>query len=261
MPSTVRVESEEAWAWVFLNRPERRNALNARLIADLIAALDELETKSAIRVVLLSGEGKAFCSGLDLEALQQLSGKSFEENLEDSQRYAHLLKRVYLYPKPVIAVINGAAIAGGCGLASVCDFSLAASTAKLGYTEARIGFVAAIVSYFLLRCVGERVARDLLLTARVIDAAEALRLGLVNQVVEPGELVSRALNLARQLCENSPQSLKATKQLLARLSSADLDSALDYACELNAASRSSADCIEGIAAFLEKRSPRWKLSG
>jgi methylglutaconyl-CoA hydratase len=187
-----------------------------------------------------------------------MSRQSLEESLEDAQRYARLLKRIYLYPKPMIAVLNGAAIAGGCGLASVCDLILAATTVKLGYTEARIGFVAAIVSYFLVRCVGEKTARELLLTARLIDAAEALRLGLVNEVVEVSQLVSRASELARQLSENSPQSIRSTKTLLAKISSPDLDAALDYACELNAASRSSADCVEGIAAFLEKRAPVWK---
>jgi methylglutaconyl-CoA hydratase len=195
---------------------------------------------------------------LDLDALQRMSHQSLEESLEDAQRYARLLRRIYLYPKPTIAVLNGAAIAGGCGLASACDLILAGATVKLGYTEARIGFVAAIVSYFLVRCVGEKTARELLLTARLIDAAEALRFGLVNEVVEASQLVSRAGELARQLSENSPQSLRSTKALLAKISSPDLDAALDYACELNAASRSSADCIEGIAAFLEKRAPVWK---
>jgi methylglutaconyl-CoA hydratase len=258
MLTTVRLQHEERWAWVSLNRPEKRNALNSQLIADLTAALDQLEGNTETRVVLLTGEGKAFCSGLDLEALQRMSSQSFEESLDDAQRYARLLKRIYLYPKPVIAVLNGAAVAGGCGLASVCDLILAVPAAKLGYTEARIGFVAAVVSYFLVRCVGEKTARELLLTARLIDAAEALRLGLVNEVVEASKLTSRAGELARQLSENSPQSLRSTKMLLAKISSPDLDAALDYACELNAASRSSADCIEGIGAFLEKRAPVWK---
>jgi methylglutaconyl-CoA hydratase len=258
LKNTVLIQQEERWAWVSLNRPEKRNALNSQLIAELTAALDELERKPEVRVILLTGEGKAFCSGLDLEALQQMRSKSFEESLEDSRRYAHLLKRIYLYSKPVLAVLNGAAIAGGCGLASVCDFTLAADTAKLGYTEAKIGFVAAVVSYFLIRCVGEKRSRDLLLTARLIDPSEALRFGLVNEVIEPAQLIARARELARQLCENSSQSLRASKALLAKISSPDLDAALDYACELNAASRSSADCIEGIAAFLGKRSPNWE---
>jgi methylglutaconyl-CoA hydratase len=257
MAATVRLQQEERWSWIFLNRPHKRNALNSQLITELTAALDDQEARPEIRLILLTGEGNVFCSGLDLEALQQMRTRSFEDNLEDSQRYAQLLKRIYLYPKPVIAVLNGAAIAGGCGLASACDFTLSASTAKLGYTEARVGFVAAIVSYFLVRCIGEKASRDLLLTARLIEASEALRLGLVNEIVAPDQLVLRATALARQLCENSPQSLRSSKAVLARINSPDLDAALDYACELNAAARASADCLEGVAAFLEKRAPRW----
>jgi methylglutaconyl-CoA hydratase len=256
--TTVRIELEERWAWIVLNRPEKRNALNLQLMADLAQTFAELENREEVRVVLLTGEGKAFCSGLDLEALQQFSHRNFEESLIDSKRYASLLKAIYLFPKPVVAVLNGPAIAGGCGLVSVCDLALAAESAKLAYTEGRIGFVAAIVSYFLVHAVGEKVARELLLTARVVDAHEALRMGLVNEVVESSRLQARARELARHLCENSPQSMQGTKALLARIASSDLDSALNYACELNARSRSSADCIEGVAAFLEKRPPRWK---
>ncbi len=256
--STIRIDYEEQWAWVVLNRPERRNALNKQLLTELSRALEELEAKPELRVVLLTGEGKAFCSGLDLEELQQMHGKSFEDSLEDSRRYSDLLKQLYLYPKPIIGVLNGPAVAGGCGLASVCDLVLAAESARLGYTEAKIGFVAAIVSYFLARCVGDKAIRDLLFTGRLITPQEGFRIGLVNEVVEDSQLATRARALARQLSCNSPQSIQASKQLQARIASPDLDEALDYACQLNARSRSSADCIEGVAAFLEKRPPRWK---
>jgi methylglutaconyl-CoA hydratase len=255
--NTIRIEHEERWAWIYLNRPDRRNALNTELLNELRQSLAELEANSEIRVVILTGEGKAFCSGLDLEELQQMHLKSFAESLADSRRYAEVLKQIYLYSKPVIAALNGPAIAGGCGLASVCDLVVAARSARLGYTEAKIGFVGAIVSYFLARSVGERTARDLLLTARHIEAEEACRLGLVNEVVEDTELLPRVRELTRQLCANSAQSIRASKALLVRIVSPDLDEALDYACELNARSRSSADCIEGIAAFLEKRPPKW----
>jgi methylglutaconyl-CoA hydratase len=255
--NTIRIAHEERWAWIHLNRPDRRNALNTELLDELRTALTELEAGPAVRAVILTGEGKAFCSGLDLEELQQMHKKSFEESLEDSRRYAGLLKQIYLYSKPVIAALNGPAIAGGCGLASVCDLVVAARSARLGYTEAKIGFVAAIVSYFLARNVPEKTVRDLLFTARHIDAAEAHRLGLVNEVVEDLELQSRVRELARQLCANSAQSIQASKALLAKIISPDLDEALEYACELNARSRSSSDCIEGVAAFLEKRPPKW----
>jgi methylglutaconyl-CoA hydratase len=255
--NTIRIEHDERWAWVYLNRPDRRNALNAELLNELRTALTELESNAQVRVVIITGEGKAFCSGLDLEELRRMHQKSFEESLADSRRYADVLKQIYLYSKPVIAALNGPAIAGGCGLASVCDLVVAARSARLGYTEAKIGFVAAIVSYFLVRSVGEKTARDLLFTARHIEAEEACRLGLVNEVVEDTELLPRVRELSLQLCANSAQSIRASKALLARIVSPDLDEALAYACELNARSRSSADCIEGVAAFLEKRPPKW----
>lgn len=256
--NTIRIEYEERWAWVVLNRPEKRNALNRQLLEELGQALEELKVKPELRVVLLTGEGKAFCAGLDLEELQQMQRKSFDDSLADSRRYADLLRQMYLYPRPIIAALNGPAVAGGCGLASVCDLVLAAESARLGYTEAKIGFVAAIVSYFLTRCVGDKAVRDLLFSGRLITAQEALRIGLVNEVVEDSALPSRARERARELSDNSLQSIQASKQLLARIASPDLEDALDYACQLNARSRSSADCIEGVAAFLEKRPPRWK---
>ena len=255
--NTIRIEHEERWAWVYLNRPDRRNALNAELLNELRTALTELESNATVRVVIIIGEGRAFCSGLDLEELQRMHQKSFEESLADSRRYADVLKQIYLCSKPVIAALNGPAIAGGCGLASVCDLVVAARSARLGYTEAKIGFVAAIVSYFLVRNVGDKTARDLLFTARHIEAEEACRLGLVTEIVEDIDLLPRVRELSRQLCANSAQSIRASKALLARTVSPDLNESLDYACELNARSRSSADCIEGVAAFLEKRLPKW----
>jgi len=253
----IRTELEERWVWIILNRPEKRNALNSELTLELDRQLAAYEEGVEPRVVIISGEGNAFCSGLDLEELKKMSGKSFAETLHDARNYAQLLKRIYLHPKPIIAAVNGPAVAGGCGLASVCDLTIAASTAKLGYTEAKIGFVPVIVSYFLVRIMGEKNAREILMTARLMEAVEAQRLGLVNEVVEMGELRSRARAAARQLSENSPHSLKLTKLLLAKLSAADLDEALEYGCELNAQSRSAPDCVEGVTAFLEKRSPKW----
>ncbi len=256
--ATVHTELEDRWQWVSLNRPEKRNALNPELIAELDEVLKADANNPEVRVVILTGEGKSFCAGLDLESLQQMSQRTYEESLEDSRRYAQLLKRIYLHPKPVIAALNGDAVAGGCGLALACDITVAASTAKLGYTETKIGFVPAIVSFFLIRSIGEKQARELLLTGRLIEAAEARQMGLVHEVVDPADLRNRGREIARQLCENSPQALETTKKLVAEIASLDLETALSYACEVNARSRSTSDCIEGLAAFLEKRPPRWK---
>jgi methylglutaconyl-CoA hydratase len=169
-----------------------------------------------------------------------------------------MFRALYEFPKVTIAAVNGPAIAGGTGLALLCDFTLAVPEAKFGYTEVRIGFVPAIVSTFLLRQVGEKQARDLLLTGRIFGADEAARLGLVNEVVVPDKLMSRARELAAQLMENSPSSLRATKQLLNDHARAQLDAEIEAAVRENAAIRGTADFREGISSFLEKRKPVWK---
>ncbi|MGA9554554.1 MAG: enoyl-CoA hydratase-related protein, partial [Candidatus Sulfotelmatobacter sp.] len=199
----------------------------------------------------------AFCSGMDLENLKALIGRSPEENLKDSQTMVQLFRSLYEFPKPTIAAVNGAAIAGGTGLALLCDFTLAVPEAKFGYTEVRIGFVPAIVSTFLLRQVGEKQARDLLLTGRIFGAEEAASMGLIKEIVAPESLMTRARELAALLMENSPASLRATKKLLTDHGRAELDAQIGTAVRENAAIRTTADFREGIASFLEKRKPAW----
>jgi methylglutaconyl-CoA hydratase len=253
---TIAVNYAEGVATLTLNRPDKRNAISYELIDDLLRALDELKNSSA-QVLILTGAGKAFCSGMDLDNLKTLSGRSPEQNLEDSKRMASLFRSLYDFPKPTIAAVNGAAVAGGTGLATLCDFTLAVPEAKFGYTEVRIGFVPAIVSTFLLRQVGEKIARDLLLTGRLFDAQEALRIGLINEIVAPEKLLDRARELAGRLMENSPASLAYTKRLLSSHARVELDAQIEAATRENAGIRSTADFREGIAAFLEKRKPKW----
>ena len=253
---TIQLSRAAGIATITLNRPDKRNAISYELIQELLAVLGEVAASSAL-VVILTGAGKAFCSGMDLENLKDLLGRSPEQNLKDSETMARLFRSLYDFPKPTIAAVNGAAIAGGCGLATLCDFTLAVPEAKFGYTEARIGFVPAIVSTFLLRQVGEKHARDLLLTGRIITAAEAHRLGMVNEIVSSEKLMARARELAEQLMENSPESLACTKRLLSDLARRDLDAQLQSAVKENAAIRGTADFREGISSFLEKRKPRW----
>src|SRR6185369_13901466 len=198
--NTLTLTYEDRVAFITLNRPEKRNAVSFELVSELLAALDEIE-QSPAQVVIVTGAGKAFCAGLDLEELKGLLGKTHDENVRDSARMAELFRRVYDFPRPMIAAVNGAAIAGGTGFATMCDFTLAVPEAKFGYTEVRIGFVPAIVSSMLVWQVGHKVARDLLLTGRLFDAAEAHALGLVNEVVEPSRLLARARELASQLME------------------------------------------------------------
>jgi methylglutaconyl-CoA hydratase len=253
---TIRLTYDSGVVTLMLNRPEKRNAISDQLMDDLLRAFEEVAT-SAAQVLILTGEGKAFCSGMDLENLQALIGRSAEQSLQDSELVARVFRSLYEFPKVTIAAVNGAAIAGGTGLALLCDFTLAVPEAKFGYTEVRIGFVPAIVSTFLLRQLGEKQARDLLLTGRLIDAKEALHLGLVKEIVPGEQLMGRARELAAQLIENSPTSLRLTKRLLTEHARAELDRQIGAALRDNAAIRSTEDFREGITAFLEKRKPRW----
>jgi methylglutaconyl-CoA hydratase len=253
---TLHLAHDSGIATVTLNRPDKRNAISYELIDDLLAALQEVAKSSAL-VLILTGAGKAFCSGMDLENLKALVGRSPEQSLKDSEIMARLFRSLYDFPRPTIAAVNGAAIAGGCGLATLCDFTLAVPEAKFGYTEVRIGFVPAIVSTFLLRQVGEKHARDLLLTGRIIGADEAHRIGLINEIVPAEKLVGRAHELGSQLMENSPASLVCTKRLLSEHARVELDAQIRSAVRENAAIRATGDFREGISSFLEKRKPRW----
>ena len=253
---TIQLAYEGRVAIITLNRPEKRNAISFELIDDLLRALDEVAKSDAI-VLIVTGAGKAFCSGLDLDNLKALLGRTPEQNLQDSKTMVRLFRSLYEFPKVTIAAVNGPAIAGGTGLALLCDFTLAVPEAKFGYTEVRIGFVPAIVSTFLLRQVGEKQARDLLLTGRIFGADEAARLGLVNEIVPIDNLMARARELASLLMENSASSLRATKQLLTDHAHAELNAHIDAAVRENAAIRTTADFREGITSFLEKRKPVW----
>jgi methylglutaconyl-CoA hydratase len=253
---TIQLGYNGGVATITLNRPEKRNAISFDLIDDLLGALDEVAKSDAV-ILIITGAGKAFCSGLDLDNLKSLQGRSPEQNLQDSQTMVRLFRSLYEFPKVTIAAVNGAAIAGGTGLALLCDFTLAVPDAKFGYTEVRIGFVPAIVSTFLLRQVGEKQARDILLTGRLFGAEEAVGMGLVKEIVAAENLMARAHELAAVLMENSPSSLRATKQLLTDHARAELDPQLDAAVRENAAIRTTADFREGITSFLEKRRPVW----
>lgn len=254
--ATLTLAYDGPLAVLTLNRPEKRNAISYELIDELLRALDEIE-QSPAQIVILTGAGKAFCSGMDLDNLRSITGRTEAENLADSATMARLFRTLYEFPKVTIAAVNGAAVAGGCGLATLCDFTLASSEAKFGYTEVRIGFVPAIVSAFLLRQVGEKHARDLLLSGRIISAEAALGMGLVNEMVAPEKLLERARDLAASLLSNSPASLLATKRLLTRYAAENLDREIAAAVEENARIRRTADFREGVSSFLEKRDPRW----
>jgi methylglutaconyl-CoA hydratase len=254
--ATLLVTDQDSVRTITLNRPVRRNAMTPEMQMELIAAFNKA-AKDECRVVVLKGAGEAFCSGLDLSVLQSMHERTASDYREDVERLATLFRTLYELPKPTIAAVHGAAVAGGTGLATICDFTLAAPTAKFGYTEARIGFVPALVSAYLALQIGDKRARDLLLTGRLFDATEAHRLGLVNEVIAPELLADRVQTLAQTLIANSPESLAATKRLMATQNKAWLDAAITQAMEANAHARETADFREGIASFLEKRKPVW----
>src|SRR5260370_24269475 len=257
MYSTLLLDYNKECATITLNRPDKRNAINPPMIAELQSALDEIEKKK-VRVVIMAASGSVFCAGMDLEMLSAIGKQSPQENQDDSRRIAKLFRRILSFPRPIIAAVNGHALAGGCGIATLCDFTLSVPEAQFGYTEVRIGFLPAIVSVFLTRQIGDKRARDLLLTGRKISAKEAQQLGLVTEIVEPDKLLSRAEEWAEYLIDVSPGSLSRAKRLLVTAEQAGVDADLDRPVLHNAPIRCTPDSKEGIASFLEKRKPVWK---
>lgn len=254
----VQYQISENIAYLTLNRPDKRNALNNEMVSQLIAAFRRASTDEMVKVIVLKANGKVFCAGADLAYLQQLQQNSFDENLADSTLLATLFEQIYTLNKVVIAQIHGHAIAGGCGLATVCDFSFTVPEASFGYTEVKIGFIPAIVSLFLTRKIGEGKARELLLSGNLITAAQAQAYGLINFITEEAALASSVQAFATQLClKNSAQSMAGTKQLLAHIQTMGVKAGLQYAARINAEARESTDCKKGIAAFVNKEEIKW----
>ncbi len=255
--STVRVEESEGIHTITLNRPERRNALNPQMVGELSQALDAAK-RCGCGAVILTGGGSAFCAGMDLQSLSLSAGQNPEEQRADVESFVGLMRRIYELTKPTIAAVNGAALAGGAGLAMQCDFTLAAKDAKFGYPEVKIGFIPAAVAVFLIRMLGEKRARTLLLSGRFFSSEEALTLGLVDEVVSLGDLMPRSRALAASLMENSPEAMRDMKKLFCEISKAQLDQDLRRALRWSEKVRNNQDFREGVAAFLEKRSPAWR---
>jgi methylglutaconyl-CoA hydratase len=254
---TLKYEKDGAIATITLNRPDKRNAISSAMIDELLGSLNLADNDGAVRVVILTGAGKCFCSGMDLETLQLIARQTPEQNLADSRQMARMFHRLYCFPKPLITAVNGAAIAGGCGIATFSDITLAVPEAKFGYTEVRIGFIPALVSVLLRRQLGEKHARELLLTGAIVDAAEAFRLGLVTQIVPAEDLLKRAHEVAAKFLEASPTSLRRTKRLLLQYNEKEVAQEIEMATQENAAIRATDDFREGLASFLEKRHPKW----
>ncbi len=243
--------------YITLNRPEKRNALNYQVVAELKEAFTLANDDSNTKVIVLKAEGDAFCAGADLAYLEELQQNSYHENLADSNHLKELFLQIYTLPKVVIAAIQGHAIAGGSGLASVCDYAFSVPQAKFGYTEVRIGFIPAIVMVFLIRKIGEQKAKDLLLSGRLISAQKAAELGIITRVIE-NNLEKEVDEFAQELIsKNSGQSMALTKQMIANVQNISLENGLGLAAEQNAKARATDDCKKGIAAFLKKENINW----
>ena len=254
----IRYEAQDRIGYITLNRPDKRNALNADVVTELKQAFEYAENDETAKVIVLRAAGDVFCAGADLAYIQELQGFGYTDNLEDSTHLMQLFHQIYTLKKVVIGQVQGHALAGGCGLAAICDLTFAVPEAKFGYTEVKIGFLPAIVSVFLLRKIGEARTKQLLLSGDVVSAQTAFDMGLITFLASKEELAGKVSAYAQRLCrENSGQSMELTKEMLAHLPELDLEEGLRYAAQRNAEARGSEDCRKGIAAFLSKEKIGW----
>jgi methylglutaconyl-CoA hydratase len=254
----LQVSVQDRICRIVLNRPEKRNALNPQLVSELIDAFQQAGKSTDVKIIVLKAAGESFSAGADLAYLQQLQSNSYQENLKDSIHLEKLFSTMFHLEKPLIAQVEGNAIAGGCGLVSACDIVFSIPEALFGYTEVKIGFVPALVSAFLIRKIGDGRTRELLLSGELVSAQLAYQYGLIN-FIEQKATIENAVNTfaERMVVDTSEQSLKTTKALLAHIHCLPMDDSLSYASKVNAEARLSADCKKGIAAFLNKKHPKW----
>jgi methylglutaconyl-CoA hydratase len=260
MPA-LDIERRGQAAWLWLNRPELRNALNDEVTGSLLHSLQVLEKDATCRVVVLAGRGQAFCAGGDLSRMEKAAKLTKAKSKAEAGRFAGLLYRMHTYPKPLVARVHGPAFAGGMGLVAACDLVVAAEEAEFCLPEVRIGLVPAMISPYIVRAMGEQQARRYILTGERLSAPEASRIGLVHECVAMAELDARVEKFVHQLSQAGPQALARSKKLLAKVSKAAISPKLaaDTAAVL-AETRASGEAGEGIRAFLEKRKPAWNRS-
>jgi methylglutaconyl-CoA hydratase len=254
---TVDVRIEDRVAWVALNRPEVRNAFNEVMIAELIEVLDRVQNDLSVRVLVLTGNGKAFCAGADLNWMKKMKDFTYEENYKDALELAELMFRLYNLPKPTIARVNGASIGGSNGLVAACDVAVASHRAEFSLSEVKIGLVPACIGPYLVKKVGEAACRELFLSGERISAGQARALGLVNDVVTHVNLTARVKEKVSNLLTSGPHALAVSKELLGRIPEMPLSEAKDYTARMIAELRTGDEAQEGMAAFLEKRKPDW----
>ena len=254
----IITEFRDRTGYIILNRPEKKNALNATFVEEIKEALKALHSNPGVRSIVIKSSGDVFCAGADLAYLEQLQSFSYEENLQDSRNLAELFRLIYSFSKPVISLVKGPALAGGCGLATVCDMCFATPEATFGYTESRIGFIPAIVMVFLRNKTGEARSKRLLFTGEILSSEKAMEYGLISEIMLKEEIDERVHDFAEKLnIDASGNSLASIKAMYNHLEGLNLDDALEYACKMNAAARETDDCKKGISSFLNKQKPVW----
>jgi methylglutaconyl-CoA hydratase len=257
MFQTIRMDFEGNIGRITFARPEVHNAFNATMIGELAQAFDLVKAKKSIRVAVLTGEGKSFCAGADLNWMREIINYSYEQNLSESLLLAEALHKLYSLPKPTVAMVNGAAIGGGNGFLSACDIAVAADDAHFGLSEVKIGLVPAAISPFVIRKIGESKAREYFLTGKRISAQKAQEIGLVNQVVPRENLEGSVDELIRLLLTSGPEALASCKELIFRVPQMSLEEVKEFTARMIANLRISEEGQEGMASFLEKRKPKW----
>ncbi len=254
---TVLFEAKDQVAWISFNRPEIHNAFNAHMLSELDDAFDKARTDESIRVIVLRGMGKSFSSGADINWLREIIDYSFEQNLEESLHLAEVLHKIYVLPKPTLAMVNGTAIGGGTGFLAVCDIAIASEEAKFGLSELKIGLVPAAISPYVIRKIGESNAREYFLTGRRITAQEARQIGLLNKVVPPEKLAEEVEETVSLLLTSGPEALASCKELIHKVPQMSFDEAKAFTAKMIAELRVSEEGQEGMSAYLEKRKPSW----
>jgi methylglutaconyl-CoA hydratase len=249
----ILYELRDGVARITLNRPDKRNALDGEIIAELKVAFSSSATEDACRVVLLAGAGTDFCSGADLANLERTVQNSVLENMADARLTADLFLMMRNHPRPVIAAVQGRALAGGCGIATACDIILAAQSAQFGYPEVNIGFVPAMVMAILRRSVSEKAAFELVVMGETVSAARAHELGLVHRVFADDQFTSEVGSYVARLAAKSASAVMLSKRLLYNMDSMSFEAALQAGVEINAIARQTADCRKGVERFLKKQ--------
>ena len=254
---TIVFSKDGKIARIFLDRPAVHNSFNSTMIKELSAVFKKIKADKSIRVVVLSGKGKSFCAGADINWLREIIDFSFEQNLKESLQLAEVLHKIYTLPKATVAMVNGAAIGGGIGFLSACDISVASEDAKFGLSEVKIGLVPAAISPYVVRRIGEGKAREYFLTGKRISAKKALEIGLINEVVTLKRLKKTVDDTADLLLSSGPDAIAACKELIHKVPEMNFDKVKKYTARMIANLRISEEGQEGMASFLEKRKPKW----